>query len=75
MAQVFVVLGFSFHVSHDKLYKPVASIAKSAERSIFLSDNGSSPASAKSLQSSMRLYNVAMGVLGSQGVSRVASFS
>ena len=61
-------MGFSFQVSHDRLYKPVASIANSAERKIFLSDSGSLPASVKSLQSSTRLYNVAMGVLVSQGV-------
>ena len=73
--QVLVALGLSAQVSHARLYNPVPSIASSAARKIFLSGRASSPASANNLQSSIRLYKVAMGVDGSHGASSAISFS
>ena len=53
----FASLDFFTQVSHVRLYNPVPSIARasSAERSIFLFDRASSPASENNLQSSILL--------------------
>ena len=75
LLHILALVGLSRQLSHIRLNNTVSSMQGIQIKGYFLSVNGSSPASANSLQSSMRVNSTVMEVVWSHCASNAISFS
>ena len=75
LLQLLALAGLSRQVPHGRLNKPVSLMEMYVEQRVFFSANGSSPALANSLPSSIRVNSNVMGVVRYHFESNVISLS